>query len=80
MCDSALTRYNAGMDPDVFTECDEESPEAKARWFQSLPMQDRMELLCAYTDLILSVNPRIADAKNAEQTSGSVRILTSPRR
>ncbi len=66
------------MDIDVSPECEAESPEAKARWFQSLSLKDRMDLLCAYTDLILSVNPRIADAKNAEQTSGSIRILTKP--
>lgn len=52
--------------------------EANARWFQSLSMQERMDLLCAYTDLILSVNPRIADVKNAEQTSDRIRILSCP--
>jgi len=58
----------------------EETPEAKARWLQSLSMQERMELFCEYTDLILAVNPHIADAKNAEQTGDDIRILTCPLR
>lgn len=35
----------------------EETPEAKARWFQSLPMSQRMELFCAFTDPALAINP-----------------------
>jgi hypothetical protein len=58
----------------------EESPEAKAQWFQSLSMQERMELLCAYTDLIFAVNPHIADTKDAEQTGDHIRIPTLPQR
>ena len=29
----------------------DESIEAKARWFQSLSLPERMELLCEFTDL-----------------------------
>ena len=68
------------MSTGISFERAQETPEAKARWFQSLPIEERMELFCAYTDLILSVNPRIADLKDAEQTSDRIRILTSPRR
>ena len=35
----------------------EETPEAKARWFHSLPMSERMEMLCAFTDLALTAKP-----------------------
>lgn len=56
----------------------DESPEAKARWFQSLTLEERMEYLCAVTDLVLENNPRIADVKNAEPTSGRIRVLTLP--
>ena len=52
-----------------------ETPEAKARWFQSLPLSTRMELLCAYTDLILENNPQIVEKRNAEPTSGRVRLV-----
>ncbi len=43
----------------------EETMEAKARWFQSLSLSERMDLLCAFTDLILSNNPKIVERKRA---------------
>jgi len=45
-----------------------ESPEAKARWFQSLSLQERMDLLCFYTDLILTNNPGIIKKKDAQSS------------
>lgn len=54
----------------------EETLEAKARWFQSLPLSERMELLCLFTDLILSVNPDIAEQKDAQPVAGRVRVLS----
>jgi len=45
---------------------DDESPEAKAGWFQSLPLSERMDMLCFFTDLILDSNPRIVDSKDAQ--------------
>lgn len=54
----------------------EESLEAKARWFQTLSLAERMDLLCAFTDMILSVNPEIVERKpNAQPASGRVRVL-----
>ena len=41
----------------------EETPEAKAYWFQSLPLSERMDMLCYFTDLILNCNPKIMDQK-----------------
>jgi len=37
----------------------EETPEAKARWFRSLPLSERMDMLCAFTDLALTANPAL---------------------
>jgi hypothetical protein len=54
----------------------EETPEAKARWFQSLSLQQRMELLCAYTNLILELNPHIVETKDARPVTDRIRILT----
>ena len=54
---------------------EDETPEAKARWFQSLSLEERMDLLCAYTDLILQNNPKIAEKKDAPSTSGRVQVL-----
>ena len=56
-----------------------ETPEAKARWFQSLSLEERMEYLCVMTDLVLENNPRILDRKHAQPTSGRIRVLTLPR-
>lgn len=54
----------------------EETPEAKARWFQSLPVSDRMDLLCFYTDLALAVNPGLQDHKHAQPLAGRVQVIS----
>ena len=57
----------------------EETPEAKARWFQSLTLEERMDLLCTFTDLALSLalsrNPRLGLDRHAQSTSGRVRVI-----
>jgi hypothetical protein len=35
-----------------------------------------MEMLCAFTDLILTVNPRIVETRDAQQTKRRVRVLS----
>jgi hypothetical protein len=57
-------------------ERSEETPEAKARWFQSLSIEVRREIFCAYTDLILSINPDIADKKDVKPVTGRILVLT----
>lgn len=55
----------------------EESQEAKARWFQSLTLQERMDLLCEFTDMILGVNPHIVDRKrDAKPVAGRILVLS----
>ena len=54
----------------------EETIEEKARWFQSLSMEQRAELLCEFTDLILSVNPKIMEQKDAQPIKGRVRVIS----
>jgi hypothetical protein len=56
----------------------DETLEAKARWFQSLTLEERMEYLVAITDLILENNPGIMDRKNAEPPRKGVRVLKLP--
>ena len=55
---------------------EEETLEAKGRWFQSLSLEERMELLCEFTDLILSVNPQIVNQKDAEPVAGRILVLS----
>lgn len=64
------------MDPKVLHDRSEESIEAKARWFQSLSLSERMEMLCMFTDLALEVNPDLPDRKDAEPTHGRVQVLS----
>ena len=54
----------------------EETIEAKARWFQSLSLSERMDLLCFFTDLILENNPAIVEQKDAQPVAGRVRVLS----
>jgi hypothetical protein len=53
-----------------------ETPEAKARWFQSLTLEERMDLFCEFTDMILEIQPKIAEKKHAPQAQGRIQILT----
>jgi len=55
---------------------DKESIEAKARWFRSLPLSERMEMLCAFTDLALSANPNLRERKHAKPVTGRIKIIS----
>ena len=58
----------------------EEEPEAKARWFQSLTLAERMEMLCSLTDLIFANNPTIADTKDDQDdqfASRRIRVVSN---
>ena len=52
-----------------------ESFLVKAQWFQSLSIEERMELLCEYTDLILENNPHILESKHAKSITGHIQVL-----
>lgn len=54
----------------------EESGEAKARWFQSLSLKERMDMLCWFTDMVLETNPGIVEQKDAEPIAGRVLVLS----
>ena len=54
----------------------EETIEAKARWFQSLSLAERMDVLCFFTDLILANNPQIVEKKDAQPVAGRIRVVT----
>jgi len=66
----------------VSHERQEEAMEAKARWFQSLPLEERMALLCEFTDLILAVNPDIVERMDliaSKRAAGREKDLTDVR-
>jgi len=66
------------MIPSISHSRDEETWEAKVRWFQSLSIEQRMQLLCDYTDLILSFNPDLPRLKKTDSLTGRIQILTKP--
>ena len=54
-----------------------ETIEAKVRWFRSLSLSERMDLLCDFTDLVLELNPQLPEKKNAQQTAERIQILSA---
>jgi len=57
---------------------EEETLEAKARWFQSLSLQERMELFCEVTEMALAADPHLPERRHARSISGRIRILRLP--
>jgi hypothetical protein len=55
----------------------EEESVAKVRWFKSLSLAERMDMLCAFTDLALSLNPKLGEKKDAQPTQGRFQILSA---
>ncbi len=55
----------------------DEAIEAKVLWFRSLPLSERMDMLCNFTDLALELNPDLPGKKDAQSTKGRVRILSA---
>lgn len=66
-----------GSDYSVSHDWAEETSEAKALWFRSLCMADRMQLLCELTDLALSVNPSLPEKKRAQSAPGRIQIISA---
>ena len=59
----------------------EETPEAKARWFQSLSVEERIDIFLAITDMALALNPSLVDKglpEHDEWNQGRIRILRLP--
>ena len=44
-------------------DMNDESIEAKVRWFRTLSLSERMEMLCNFNDLALELNPDLAEKK-----------------
>jgi hypothetical protein len=54
----------------------DESIEAKALWFQSLSIEERMELFCELTEMALSLNPSLMEKKDAEPAPGRIQVIS----
>jgi hypothetical protein len=54
----------------------DENMEAKARWFQSLSLEERMDLFVAFTSLILENDPDVVKKKHLPLSSDRVRVIS----
>jgi hypothetical protein len=64
------------MTPSIAHGWDEETPEAKARWFQSLTIQERLRIFTEWSRFVLAINPRIVDIKHARSPRPGIQILS----
>jgi hypothetical protein len=55
------------MNKQISHNWNDERIEAKVRWFRSLNLTERMDMLCMFTDMILSVNPELAETAMLNQ-------------
>jgi hypothetical protein len=53
-----------------------ETIDAKARWFRTLTLEERMDMLCAFTDLALSVNATLQEWNRAQPVAGRIQVLS----
>ena len=60
---------------EVSHDRNEESLEAKARWFQSLTMEQRMQVFAEYYDLAVTVNPELVKRDDVPAWATRVQIL-----
>jgi hypothetical protein len=65
------------MNPLISHDRNDETIEAKVKWFRTLSLSERMDMLCAYTDFALELNPQLSDKKYAQQTKGRIQILSA---
>ena len=56
-----------------------DSMEAKARWFQALTVEERMEWLDREVEAALAADPGLVERSLPEEVPGKVRILRLPR-
>jgi hypothetical protein len=54
----------------------DESIDAKARWFKSLSIEERIRVFVSFTNLILENNPGIVKKKHDRPASDRIRVLS----
>ncbi|MEP6963659.1 MAG: hypothetical protein ABI995_16395, partial [Acidobacteriota bacterium] len=75
----AFVLYDGLVVKSISHDREVETLAAKARWFQSLSLDERMEYLCSMTDLILENTPQVVERKHVEPVAGRIRVVRSPR-
>jgi len=64
------------MLPSISHDRQQETIEERARWFQTLTMQERTYLFCEITDLILAIYPNIAGQKVIQPIPGRILVVS----
>jgi len=64
------------MNGSISHDMRDEGMESKARWFQSLSLEERMDVFVAFTNLILENNPDIVNQKYVRPASDRVRVIS----
>jgi hypothetical protein len=64
------------MELSISHDIKDESLEAKAEWFQSMTLQERMDYFCEFTDFLIELNPDLLKGKDAEPIEGRVLVLS----
>jgi hypothetical protein len=65
------------MNSQISHDRNDETIEAKVKWFRSLSLSERMDMLCTFTDITLELNPQLPEKKHAQQTKGRIQILSA---
>lgn len=65
------------MKQTIWHDRQQETIEAKTRWFRSLSIADRMDVFCSFIELALSVNPNLKVRSHAQPIAGRVQILSA---
>ena len=55
---------------------EDETIESKTLWFRSLPLAERMEMFCEFTELALFANPDLMEKKDAEPVAGRIQVIS----
>ena len=63
------------MNLQISHDRNDETIEAKALWFRSFNLSERMNVLCTFTDIALELNPKLPYKKYAQPTKGRLQIL-----
>ena len=65
------------MNSQISHDRNDDTIEAKVKWFRALTLSQRMDMRCTFTDFALELNPQLPDKKYAQQTKGRIQILTA---
>ena len=78
ICNTYAGTINNMLELKVSHSRDEETPEAKARWFQSLTLEERMGYICFITQLLLENNPKVLKGRDVRPIQGRIQVLSKP--